>query len=196
MKTAIVTLGIAAASLLAPPTEAFAQTFGIGPHLSFVRAHAPSDTPASRLFGGTLRLSRSKHLGLELSIDYKTTRNEANTERLRERPMTGSLMIFLSRRILSPYLLGGAGLYTTTIDTLGVQGQVLSSESERKFGYHMGLGAELFFTRHTAFFLDYRYRFVKFGDPEAGSDPIGIPGLEDRLSHRGSMWTSGLAFYF
>jgi hypothetical protein len=73
---------------------------------------------------------------------------------------------------------------------------VVSSESERKIGYHLGLGAEIFFTRYTAFFLDYRYRFVRFGDPEEGSDPIGIPGLENRLSHRGSMWRSGIAFYF
>ena len=197
MKIALVTVGIAAASLLAPATQASAQSFGIGPHLSFIRAHTPSDTPASRLFGGTLRVSRSRVVGVELSMDYKATRNEANTERVRERPVTGSLMIFLSRRLVSPYLLGGVGLYTRTIDQLGVQSQVLSSESERKVGYHLGLGAEVFLARHVAFFLDYRYRFVSFGgDAEEGSEPIGIPGLEDRLSHRGSMWTSGFAFYF
>ena len=196
MKIAIGTLVIAAGLAFVPASPASAQSFGIGPHLSFVRAHEPSNTPANRLFGGTLRFSRSRHVGIELSMDYKATRNEANTERIRERPITGSLMIFLGRRLVSPYLLGGVGLYTLTTDQLGGQGQVLSSESEREVGYHLGLGAEVFLARHAAFFLDYRYRFVSFGDPKEGSEPIGIPGLEDRLSHRGSMWTSGLAFYF
>lgn len=196
MKTAKLVLGVVAASLFVPATDAAAQSFGIGPHLSLIRAHAPSNTPASRLFGGTVRLSRSKYVGLELSMDYKVTRNEANTERVRERPLTGSLMIFLSRRLVSPYLLGGVGMYSLTTDALGAQGQVLSSASDRKVGYHLGLGAEVFLARHAAFFLDYRYRFVSFGDADEGSEPIGIPGLEDRLSHRGSMWRSGLAFYF
>jgi opacity protein-like surface antigen len=189
-------IGLAAVLLLAGPAGASAQSFGIGPHLSFIREHTPSNTPADRLFGGTMRFSRSRHLGVELSMDYKSTRNEAGTERVRERPMTGSLMIFLTRRIFSPYLLGGYGMYSRTFDTLDAQGKVLTSETERKYGAHIGFGTEVFLTRHTAFFLDYRYRFVRFGDPEQGSEPIGIPGLEDRLSHRGSMWTSGLAFYF
>jgi hypothetical protein len=188
--------GLIALLLLAAPSAASAQSFGIGPHLSVIRPHAPSNTPASRLWGGTLRLTGSRSLGLELSMDYKVTRDLANTERIRERPMQASLMMFLTRRRVSPYLLGGAGLYTVTTDALGAEGQVLSSTSTRKVGYHLGAGAELFFVSHAALFVDYRYRFVRFGDAEEGSEPIGIPGLEDRLSHRGSMWKSGVALYF
>ena len=189
-------LVVVAASLLALPTAAAAQSFGIGPHLSVIRSHSPSNTPADRLWGGTLRLTGSRSLGLELAMDYKVTRNEEETERIRERPMQASLLLFLGRNRVSPYLLGGAGLYTVTTDALGPQGKVLSSESERKVGYHLGGGVELFFVRHAALFVDYRYRFVRFGDPEDGSEPIGIPGLEGRLSHRGSMWKSGIALYF
>jgi hypothetical protein len=44
---------------------------------------------------------------------------------------------------------------------------------------------------------------VKFGLPDAGSSEIPIPGSSVvpvlshvHLSHQGSMWTSGMAFYF
>jgi hypothetical protein len=46
MKIAPVTLGLAAALLIASAAPASAQSFGIGPHLSFIREHTPSNTPA------------------------------------------------------------------------------------------------------------------------------------------------------
>ena len=51
--------------------------------------------------------------------------------------------------------------------------------------------------RQAAIFADYRFRFVEFGAPEGGEEPINIPLLDSvNLSHRGSMWTGGMAFYF
>jgi hypothetical protein len=61
----------------------------------------------------------------------------------------------------------------------------------------VGLGAEVFLVRRVAVFVDYRWRFVRFGDPADGDEPLDVPGLDRlKLSHRGSMWTGGLAFYF
>ena len=72
---------------------------------------------------------------------------------------------------------------------------VAATSTEKKTGWHLGAGAELFVHRHAAFFADYRFRFVKFGEDAEGGEPIDLPGLH-RLSHQGSMWTGGMAFYF
>ncbi len=103
----------------------------------------------------------------------------------------------------SPYLLGGFGAYSQLTDTLDATGKVTSTTTDRKTGWHIGVGAEMLVARHAAIFLDYRFRFVHFGDTPVGAEPITIPGstlmpgLENvNLSHQGSMWTSGMAFYF
>lgn len=185
------------------PATLQAQTFGIGPRLSFIRAHTPSSTPASRLMGGTIRLMGSSHTGYEISVDYRASHNELNTQRVRETPIQGSLLIFPVRRTFSPYLMGGVGVYSRLTDELGPTGAVLSTVTERKMGWHMGFGAELFLGRHAAFFADYRYRFVRFGAANADEDALNIPGTSFipglsnvKVSHQGSMWTSGIAFYF
>jgi hypothetical protein len=94
-------------------------------------------------------------------------------------------------------------MYSETTDTLDLTGAPIATVSERTTGAHAGFGAELFVSRHAAFFADYRFRFVGWGEPDEGDDPLNIPGAsvipgldKVKLSHRGSMWTSGIAFYF
>lgn len=185
------------------PTDAFAQGFGIGPRWSFVRGDVPSGTPSTRLFGGSIRIASSKRVAIEAALDTRTEVSPDGTARLRERPLQGSLLIFPVRSTFAPYLLAGYGIYTRTTEALDALGKVTASEVERKTGMHMGFGAELFMGRHAAVYLDYRYRFVKFGDPEEGANPINVPGTglipgadTLKLSHKGTMWTSGVAFYF
>lgn len=180
-----------------------AQGFGIGPRISFVRGDVPSGTPSSRLFGGTIRMGSSKRVVLELAADYRTERADDGLSRLKERPIQGSLLLFPVRAAFAPYLLAGYGLYSQTVETLDTTGTVVDSVSERKTGGHLGFGAEIFLGRHAALFVDYRYRFVKFGSPDDGAKAIDIPGSglipgadNVKLSHRGTMWTSGMAFYF
>lgn len=194
--------GVLAAVLIGAGT-ASAQSFGIGPRFSFVRGNLASGTPATRLIGGTVRLVTSKHTVLEGSIDYRAFFNEAGTQRTKETPMQGSLLLFIARGAFSPYLGGGIGLYTQTRDTLNASGLVTASETEKKLGWHLGAGAEFIIAKHVGFFVDYRFRFVKFGEPTGDSQQIGIPGdgvfpiLQNvKISHEGSMWTSGLTFYF
>jgi hypothetical protein len=137
----------------------------------------------------------SKRVAIEAALDYRTELSEDGARRVRERPLQGSLLVFPVRSVVSPYLLAGIGRYTQWTDVVDLTGQTLETTEETTTGSHLGFGAELFFGRNAAFFLDYRYRFVKFGEPEPGAQPIDLPGL-DQLSHRGSMWTSGMAFYF
>jgi opacity protein-like surface antigen len=179
------------------PVPASAQSLGLGPRMSFVRGDLPSSTSSTRLLGGTLRMRSSKHMVFEAALDYRSEFSEDRTTRVRQTPVQASLLVFPVRATFSPYLLGGIGVYSQSTDTLGPAGVVLGTSVERKTGWHLGLGAELFVARHAALFADYRWRFVKFGAPDPEGEPINIPGLKRlELSHRGSMWTSGMAFYF
>jgi hypothetical protein len=185
-----------AVATLAAPALVSAQAVGFGPKISQVRGDVPGSAP-TRLFGGTLRIMSSKHIALEGTLDYRAEYNDDRTLRMRETPIQGSLLIFPLRKVISPYLLGGIGLYTRHTDTLGTAGTVLDTVKERKTGWHLGAGAEVFVVRKAAIFVDYRWRFVRFGEPEVDEEPIDIPGLDDlKLSHRGSMWSGGVAFYF
>jgi hypothetical protein len=65
--------------LLTLAQPAAAQTFGIGPRLSFVRGDLTTGTPSSRFTGATMRLQTSRHVGIELAVDYKTTVNQDGT---------------------------------------------------------------------------------------------------------------------
>ena len=111
--------------------------------------------------------------------------------------MQGSLLLFFSRSRLAPYVLGGYGTYQRSVESLDAEGAVVESTSVRENGAHLGLGAELFASRHVALFLDYRYRFVRFGEREDEAEPLKILFTDAlKLSHRGTMWTGGVVFYF
>ncbi|MEO8070819.1 MAG: outer membrane beta-barrel protein [Acidobacteriota bacterium] len=183
---------------LALPASAAGQSFGLGPRFSFVRGDLAADAPSTRFVGGTIRLRSSAHVALETALDYRAETSEDARTRLRERPLQASLLLFPVRSTISPYLLGGLGIYSRMTDTLDATGRAIDTQLERKSGWHFGLGAELAITRHAAFYADYRFRFVKFGDSiQEGDEPINIPGVKNlKVAHRGSMWTSGMAFYF
>ena len=137
-------------------------------------------------------------------MDYRASFNEAGTVRTKETPLQGSLLLYIARGAFSPYVGGGIGLYTLTRDALAANGVVAISTSQKRTGWHVGAGAEFIIAKHVGVFVDYRFRFVKFGDPTSGDEEhIQIPGegtfpvLQNvKLSHEGSMWTSGLMFYF
>jgi len=209
--------GLLALAAVAVPGTAEAQMLGVGPRFSMVRGDLATKTPSTRFVGGTLRLNTSKNVGLEGSLDFRTTMDTAKTQRLRETPLQGSLLIYPFRSVLSPYALGGLGIYTRTYELLGPAGVISQSAQERKTGMHLGFGGELRVAKHAVAYVDYRYRFVKFGNAaspagtttgsgttsnSASSSAIntllgGIPGLSLlKFSHEGSMWTGGVAFVF
>lgn len=191
-KTPVLLAALAAIVTIAAP--AAAQSVGIGPRLSFVRGHLPSGTPSSSLFGGSLRFV-SKHTAVEMSMDIKTVYSTDRTLRTRETPIQMSLLLYPVRAAVAPYVLGGFGIYRQTMESVDPAGEALGSVRTQNTGWHLGGGLEILVTRHIGIYGDYRFRFVSFGDPEPGSEPIDLPGLS-KLSHKGSMWTGGMSFYF
>jgi len=186
--------------LLASAAGAGAQSVGLGPRLSFVRADIHTEH-ATRVSGGVLRLRTSPKTALEVSFDYRSHLNENLTERIKDYPIQGSLLLYPARTVVSPYLVGGIGWYSQKVDALQ-DDQVIASTTTRKTGYHAGLGTDIWIGRHATIHADYRYTFIGFGhDADTAPAAVPIPGLrwlQDRLglSHKGSMWTTGATVYF
>jgi opacity protein-like surface antigen len=186
--------------VLAHANAVEAQAFGVGPRFSFVRGDLKAGS-STRYSGAMLRLRTSPRSAIELSLDYRNHLNESLTERIKDYPLQGSLLLYPVRTTFSPYLVTGIGLYSQRIEGLQ-DNHVLTSTKTRKTGYHAGLGADLRLGGHATVHADYRYTFLGFGRDE-GSEPGALPipgfgGLQDRLklSHKGSMWTTGVTVYF
>jgi hypothetical protein len=166
-----------------------------------VRGSDESPDSKHRLTGGALRLGGGK-TAIEIAMDYRSRLTGDLTERVKDYPIHGSLLIFPFRTRLAPYVLAGIGWYSQRVTQFSAPTgtTVLSDETTRKMGYHAGFGAELSVHRRLGLHGDYRYTMIKFGsdDEEASSLlPGWIPGSERlKLSHQGSAFTWGATFYF
>lgn len=204
---------LSAVLLLTAPSNGGAQTttpgpgdrgLGVGPRFTFVRGDETADAAAARYMGAVLRARLSPKTAIEVALDYRSHTNESLTERVRDLPLQGSLLLYPIRSSLAPYILGGIGWYSQRVQLLD-DDTVLSSATTRTTGYHAGVGGEIRLGRRTAIHADYRYTFIHFGDEtdRAPGAPGAIPlpgsiGLQEKLklSHQGSMWTAGLAVFF
>jgi hypothetical protein len=186
----------AASLVLLLATPCFAQgPIGIGARMTMVRGDVSTDpnAGAARFIGGQLRAKLSAHTTIEVSLDRRSETSTDLTQRVRDYPLQGSVLLFPLRTSIAPYVLGGVGWYTHAVDSL-TAGKVAATASTRKMGYHAGFGGEVKLGRHTGIHADYRYTFVHFGD---GANS-GTSGLASRFvpSYDGSMWTAGVTFYF
>ena len=191
-------------AILAAPAPSDAQGFGLGGRMSMVRADVDSDADSVRFTGGQIRLGMSPRTALEVSLDRHTTTFEELNERVKETPLQASLMMYLARGAFSPYVLGGPGWYTRTVEAIENQDSI-EDQSTRTFGWHAGFGAEIRMGRHAGLHADYRYTHLRFDDDDddqegGAGDGSGGGGhaFVNRLlpSHDGSMWTVGLTIYF
>lgn len=203
-------LSAIAAVLVVVASPAQAQgNFGLGARMSMARGDVQADPAATaqRFTGGQLRAKISPKTSIEVSLDRRTQSSADLSERVRDYPLQGSLLLFPIPSTFSPYVLGGLGWYTHVVDRMAT-GKVLESASTRKMGYHGGFGAEVKVGRHAGVHADYRYTMVHFGDEasatlaasaKAGTGTkIVTTGLASRFlpSYDGSMWTAGVTFYF
>jgi hypothetical protein len=197
-----------------------AQTFGLGARMVSISgtdspALDPGDTTSTRLAGGFLRFKASKHLSLEVSMDYRSTTNPTETARVRTTPIQVSALFYPVRTAIAPYLLAGVGWYKHRAEALS-DGKAVLTANTSEFGYHTGLGGELMLGRHASFFVDYRYVWVDVngidgftGVLKSAASLTSVIGLLTNLndgsngkdstssiSRRGSLWTTGLTIYF
>ncbi|WP_103664441.1 outer membrane protein [Gracilimonas amylolytica] len=157
---------------------------GFGPKIGYYKA---PDADDGTMFIGIQSRSKGKYLGGEFSLEYRgeqtytTTGGELSVKQV---PITGSLMLFAPlAQNFSPYGLAGLGAYYTFYD---YDGGFINpgDDSEVKFGYHLGFGADVAISESAAFNIDYRYLFLD------GSDDI----TDKEFS--GNVISAGLTFYF
>ena len=192
---------VAVLGVLMIPALASAQGFGIGPRLTFVRGSEDSPDGTQQFWGGLVRMGGGR-AAVEIAMDYRAEENGTLTERVKSYPIQGSLLFFPVRARVAPYLLGGLGWYNQQVTRFSAPtGTVIvTDETTRKMGYHVGFGGEIRAVKHLALFGDYRYTMIGFGDDDSeGSSllPGFIPGSERlKLSHEGTMFTWGAVVYF
>jgi len=186
-----VVLGCALAGLAGLPASAAAQSIGFGPRFAFVRCDLALDTPATTFFGGTVRYRVTPRISLEVAADYRKYRGPLAG--FRETPLQGSVLMAIPLSIprVRPYGVAGMGFYRRITDVFDANGLLFASTKEGKAGWHLGVGADVPVYRHTVAFADVRFRSVQFGTPDSV-----LSGLSDVTLSRGSMVTSGVAFYF
>jgi len=193
--------------LFAPALNCAAQGIGVGGRFAMVRGDVQSDTGAEGFAGGHVRAWLSKRTALEVSLDRRVQTNPTRNEEVRDYPLQGSVLLSPIPGTFAPYVLGGLGWYSHTVENLAGK-RVVDSTTSRRLGTHAGFGAEVRVGKRAAFHADYRYTFLKFG----GSDPIKSDtiagaiakshltdtgsGIHFLPSYQGSMWTTGMTIYF
>ncbi len=166
------------------------NTFGFGPRLGFYTA---GDADDGNFFGGLqARAKFGAIVGLEGSIEYRASQEFALDDEVTANassvPITASFMLFAPlSEFVAPYGLVGAGAYYTFYTYDGADDVVFDDNDRFELGYHLGVGAELWFTDKTALSLDYRYLYL---DPDDD-----VEGFDD-FTFDGNVFTASLMFYF
>jgi hypothetical protein len=184
----------ASALLLASPSIAAAQGFGIGARMAWVSPDTDSDVDVDkvRFIGGQIRLV-SHRLGFELAMDRHTESFELLNQKVTETPIQASLLLRMGNGKVTPFLLGGPGWYRRKVEL--IDGPDEPDLETTEFGWHAGGGLEILAGRHIGFHGDYRFTFLDFGNDDKTGEDEGLIGSL-LPGHRGSMWTLGVSFYF
>ncbi len=149
-----------------------AKTY-IGPQLGWQKA---SDADNGKFMpGGAIRIKLTKSLGVEGSINYRQEEYQNSNIKVTSWPVMVTGLIYPIKTIYGAI---GVGWYNTSIDyskhflDLG-----LSNDTQQKFGWHFGAGAEipLSESRRTPGMIlttDFRYVFLNYNFTE-------VPGSND-----------------
>jgi hypothetical protein len=185
------------------PATTFAQGFGIGPRVTFVRGSEELPDSSRRFTGGALRLGGGRS-AIEVAMDFRSSEDGPLNEKIRDYPIQASLLLFPVRASVAPYILAGVGWYSQTVTRFVAPTGELepTDETTRKMGYHLGLGAELRLHRRFGIYGDLRYTKLGRGRDDDDTDgdqnvPGWIPGASLlKLSHEGSTFVWGANVYF
>lgn len=153
----------------------------------------PKDGDDTTPFGGAqMRFYMSPALALEGSIDYRKDEFANGAVEVLTWPVQASLLLYLMDEdaALSPFLLGGAGWYFTTVKTK-IPPLVDESDSDDRFGLHAGGGLQLWFSETVS--IDGTYRYIWL-EAMKSQDTASLQDKE--YNDSGHMITAGLNFHF
>jgi opacity protein-like surface antigen len=159
------------------------RVLAIGPRATYA---TPKDaTKGEWNPGAQLRLQLSPAIGFEGSIDYLKN-NFGPLTTIKTYPVQASLLAYLAPgSVISPFLLGGAGLYYTS-----VTGPLGYESNTSRFGLHAGAGVEVMLNKSLS--LDGTYRYVWL-ESIASHD---ASALDKNYKDSGSMVTVALNLLF
>ena len=182
------------ALLIASPSIAAAQGFGIGARMAWVSPDTDSDVDVDkvRFIGGQIRLV-SHRWGIEVAMDRHTESLDLLNQKVTETPIQASLLLRMGNGKVTPFLLGGPGWYRRKVEL--IDGPDEPDLETTEFGWHAGGGLEILAGRHIGVHGDYRFTFLDFGNDDKTGEDEGLIGSL-LPGHRGSMWTLGVSFYF
>ena len=139
-----------------------------------------------RWFGGAqVRVHPSHYFAVEGSADYRREEFAGGTK-THTFPVQGSLLIYpIGTTRLAPFILGGGGWYFTSIDGPGG-----FSDTQHRFGGHVGGGLQLFITDHISIDSTYRHIWLERVESKTVS-------LDDKkFNDNGHMVTIGVNVHF
>ncbi|OGS27557.1 MAG: hypothetical protein A2297_00055 [Elusimicrobia bacterium RIFOXYB2_FULL_48_7] len=127
------------------------KVFSIGPRLTFSQ---PKDADSGSLSDGMqLRFDLLQNLKVEGSVDYRRNDFSGYTKVQVYPLMLSALAYFTPKAKVSPFLLGGAGLYFTQVES-----PFNFSYTTTRLGLHAGLGLEIMLNDTLS--LDGIYRHI------------------------------------
>jgi len=183
---------LTAVLFLTLPVMVFAESKGvgdkglsIGPRMTY---STPKDADSGQWsLGAQARLHLSPALGLEGSIDHVSNKYFADLATVKTYPLQLSVLAYLMPgAAVSPFLLGGVGMYYTQIDVPLAN----ISDTSSRFGTHAGAGVELMLNEFLS--LDATYRYVWIEDLKSKDASLANKTYQDS----GSMVTVALNFLF
>ena len=144
----------------------------------------PTDGHANWFGGGQLRLHMFRYLAVEGSVDYGQT--DMNSAIARTFTVQGSALVYpLGIKRISPFILGGAGLYFTHLEGPGG-----FDKAQGRLRGHVGGGLQIFLNEH--FSLDSTYRHIWIDKVEVKYGTRNYANFEGA----GHMVTFGLNLHF
>jgi opacity protein-like surface antigen len=162
-----------------------AGPFSIGGRATYFHS---KDFDHSWYGGAQVRYHFINVLAIEGSVDYRrevVNKDTPAETKIHVYPVQASLMYYLfPNSRVSPFVLGGAGWYYTTVDGPNY------SNTQNRFGTHVGGGLELYLSKQVS--LDATYRYVWVEDVNSKNQAVQDKDYRDD----GHMITAGLNFHF
>jgi hypothetical protein len=161
LKRSLFITALAALALISLPFEARAQNpvqLGIAGGLSLPTSDLSDLTDMG--FNGTITVGMTPALiplGIRIdgAINQFSIKDDIGDGTVRFLSVTGNLVYKIPGATVSPYLIGGAGLYNANVDV-----PPFGSESENKFGWNVGGGINMPLSGFSTF-IEARYNQVQ-----------------------------------
>lgn len=148
--------------------------------------YKPQDIGGQWSGGAQVRLGLGPAIALEASADVRQDRIAGTV--VDTIPVQVSLLAYLlPGKVVSPYLLGGAGWYYTHIRDEAPFGE----SRDHRFGPHAGAGLQAWLNRYWSIDGSYRYIWLSAYRSRSAAHPLGR-----EIRDRGWMATGALNFHF